>query len=214
MSLAKEDLGTAGAARYEQIISTAVELFERQGYAGTSLAQIADAVGVRKATLYYYLDSKVQLLQLVYDTVTNQLRDVIQSAVPSQPPCQRLVRIVRNHVDFHVNHQAFVRIVWSERYELPPDVYRTVRAREREYEDFVRTTIEDGITAGCLAGYRADLLTSGLLGLLTTVYRWPRVETSEADFQDAAVGLLLRFVFDDSLACEVHGTLEDAEDAA
>lgn len=209
MPLAKEALGEAGAARYEQILTTAVELFERQGYGATSLAQIADAVGVRKATLYYYLSSKVELLVAVYDKVTDELREVIRSSSSTAHPCVRLADIVRNHVDFHLEHGAFVRIVWAERYELPEEVFRAVRSREREYEDFVRSTIDQAIDAGCLVGYRPEVLASGLLGTLTTVYRWPR-NTAGSEFRTEVIDLVLRFVFGRDRTCPAHGRLPGA----
>ena len=207
MAFSKEELGAAGIARYEQIIATAIELFERQGYGATSLAQIADAVGIRKATLYYYLDSKVQLLENVYERVTDQLRDVMRSSSTSDHPCQRIAAVIHNHVAFHIHHGAFVRIVWAERYELPAEVYRAVRIREQEYEHFVEETISAGIERGCLEGYEADLLTKGLLGLLTTVYRWPRGTGTDEQFHADVVRLVMRFVFGPARNCPVDGAL-------
>ena len=46
----------------ERILSVALDLFVRKGYAETSLREIAEAVGVSKAALYYHFDSKEDIL--------------------------------------------------------------------------------------------------------------------------------------------------------
>jgi AcrR family transcriptional regulator len=46
---------------------TALRLFTEQGYDATSLRQIADELGINKASLYYYFDSKQAILESVFD---------------------------------------------------------------------------------------------------------------------------------------------------
>jgi AcrR family transcriptional regulator len=46
---------------------TALRLFTEQGYEATSLRQIADELGINKASLYYYFDSKEAILRSLYD---------------------------------------------------------------------------------------------------------------------------------------------------
>ena len=46
----------------QRILDAALELFSTQGFEATSIAQIADAVGVRKASLYSHFDSKQDIL--------------------------------------------------------------------------------------------------------------------------------------------------------
>lgn len=48
--------------RWQTILATATELFTKRGFYATSMQDISDAVGIRKASLYYYVDSKEQLL--------------------------------------------------------------------------------------------------------------------------------------------------------
>lgn len=46
----------------QEILETALELFSVQGYEATSISQIADAVGIRKASLYSHFASKQKIL--------------------------------------------------------------------------------------------------------------------------------------------------------
>ena len=56
----------------EQILDAALDLFSVQGYEATSIAQIADAVGLRKASLYSHFASKQDILDTLVDELTRQ----------------------------------------------------------------------------------------------------------------------------------------------
>ena len=51
----------------ERIISVAIDLFAQKGFDAVSLREIAEAAGIRKATLYYYFASKDQILENIFD---------------------------------------------------------------------------------------------------------------------------------------------------
>ena len=51
--------------RFQQLIDCATQVFIEQGYARTQMADIADAMGVAKGTLYLYVESKEALFDLV-----------------------------------------------------------------------------------------------------------------------------------------------------
>ena len=53
----------------QEILKASLELFSVQGFEATSISQIADAVGIRKASLYSHFDSK----QAILDTLVNQV---------------------------------------------------------------------------------------------------------------------------------------------
>lgn len=60
----------AGKNPREEILDASAELFTRQGFATTSTHQIADAVGIRQASLYYHFPSKSEIfLTLLKSTV-------------------------------------------------------------------------------------------------------------------------------------------------
>ncbi|MBT2503449.1 TetR/AcrR family transcriptional regulator [Curtobacterium sp. ISL-83] len=56
-----------GTATRERVQQVALDLFTRQGYEATSLREIAEAVGINKASLYYYFPSKEAILQSLFD---------------------------------------------------------------------------------------------------------------------------------------------------
>lgn len=59
----------------EQILEVALDLFSVQGYEATSIAQIADAVGLRKASLYSHFASKQDILDTMVEVLTKEFNE-------------------------------------------------------------------------------------------------------------------------------------------
>ena len=55
-----------------EILDAALELFSVQGYGATSVSQIADAVGIRKASLYSHFSSKQEILDTLFGAIRQQ----------------------------------------------------------------------------------------------------------------------------------------------
>ena len=63
----------------ERLLTVAAELFAERGYAGTSIRDIADRLGVTKAALYYHFTSKAEILHaLVAEPIAN-MRTVLEA---------------------------------------------------------------------------------------------------------------------------------------
>lgn len=61
----------------QEILNTALELFSVQGYEATSVSQIADAVGIRKASLYSHFTSKQEILDaLIQATMARSMKRI------------------------------------------------------------------------------------------------------------------------------------------
>ncbi|WP_431966552.1 TetR/AcrR family transcriptional regulator [Nocardia sp. bgisy134] len=74
----------AGSGTKIAIRDAAVKLFGAKGFEQTSLREVADAVGITKASLYYHYPSKLDLLLAIIDPIIDHLRSVVEDidAVP------------------------------------------------------------------------------------------------------------------------------------
>ena len=80
-----------GGTPREEILDAAAELFTSRGYAATSTRMIADAVGIRQASLYYHFTSKEELLEeLLAGTVRPSLAFAAALAADPASPDARL----------------------------------------------------------------------------------------------------------------------------
>ena len=59
----------------EQILEAALALFAVNGYEATSISQLADAVGIRKASLYSHFSNKQDILDTVLFVLTGTIRN-------------------------------------------------------------------------------------------------------------------------------------------
>jgi len=68
------------AARREQLLNVALEVFAHQGFHGTAMNDVAEAAGVTKPVLYQHFQSKRQLYLALLDEVGQRLRQTIEKA--------------------------------------------------------------------------------------------------------------------------------------
>jgi AcrR family transcriptional regulator len=85
--------------RRAQILEKAAQLFRVKGYEATSMSDIADEVGITKAGLYYFVESKEHLLYLITDYGLDLLDEtVVQPLEGVQDPREHLEKLIERHV--------------------------------------------------------------------------------------------------------------------
>lgn len=72
--------------RFSQLVSTAISVFIRRGYRRAQMADIAEAMGVAKGTLYLYVESKEALFDLAVRGATDHLEEPVELPVPTPKP--------------------------------------------------------------------------------------------------------------------------------
>jgi len=136
-----------GTAR-EQILDAAAELFTTQGYANTSTRRIAEAVGVRQASLYHHFATKDDILDaLLAGTVDEPLRVAAELLAGPGPASQRLHTLVAADVT-HLG-----ATIWNlgALYLLPElriDRFAEFRCRREELRDRYRQ-LAQAVVAEC-----------------------------------------------------------------
>ena len=96
----------ANESRREQILRTATTIFRQKTYHGTTLKDIADAVGMLKGSLYYYITSKGNLLADIILEAMKTLDDgLVRVENADLAPKERLREIVREHVKFNASYR-------------------------------------------------------------------------------------------------------------
>lgn len=178
-----EPAGSAAAAEMRtRIRQAALDLFEKKGFRGATMADIANACGITKAGLYYYFQTKGDLLDYVYDTVNENLAVALSHASDSSIPTEeRLAALIRAQVGHHIEHRSFIAVFWRERHELDADSRERLRARERRYERTMRNLLTEGQREGLFRTFDVELRSAMIFGVLSTVYRWAHHVDSTAD---------------------------------
>lgn len=164
------------AQRYDEIVQIAGELFAAKGFDGTSLFDIAEAVGVLRGSLYHYITSKEDLLydviQVMHERLTENMR--ICDAFADDPRRQ-LAAFAYNHITLNADtkHHSRGIVFWRDSDKLNAEK-RDLIVRDRDaYERYLRKLLKKGQMTGVFdPNMDLRLATFGVIGLITSHMRW------------------------------------------
>lgn len=162
--------------RRRQIIAAAADVFHTKGYRAATLDDVAEAAGVTKAALYYYVSGKRDLLWHIYVNAGHSLLSVVEPILtdPDASPIQKLRRVVHAHIDLMTRERELMDVFFRERRELPAEKQAAVREYERRYVNLLERTVADGVAAGFFRPLPPRMVVFGLLGMLNWIVRWYR----------------------------------------
>src|SRR5262249_17423746 len=132
---------SAGAVlpRRVEICRTAAQIFRDRGYDATSVSDIARALGMTKAGLYHYFDSKEALLFQIMTYGLGGVGDEVVTPVRSiRDPEERLRQIVLRHARIATDGRGAVAHLGDELRALPAAARRQIEERMRFYVDLIR----------------------------------------------------------------------------
>jgi AcrR family transcriptional regulator len=164
----------AEVERRARILDAATQLFDAQGFEGTTTDDIAAAAGVTKRTLYRYMGSKEHLLFEIHDRF---LRDLLADVTSqSGTPEERFRAMVVAQLRVLADHLQEVKVFFEEIKHLS-DAKRAELVQVRKaYEDVLNEILADGVASGVFADRDLRLTGRGILGALNETYRWFRAE--------------------------------------
>jgi AcrR family transcriptional regulator len=164
--------------RRAQILNVATGLFDSDGYHATSLEQIAAAVGVAKASLYYYFKSKEDLLVALHQEMMVLLLDrQAELMADGTLSCEDVLRgIMHDIVGLMESHPGRLRIFFEAYRELPASVRAEISGQRREYRQSLAKLIGQGIEAGEFRDRDPELTSLAILGMCNWTYQWFRVD--------------------------------------
>jgi AcrR family transcriptional regulator len=104
----------------ELILSAAAQLFARRGYSGSTMAQVAAASGVSKATLYHYVRDKQDLLAQISTAHVQRLQQLVHDVTQQRlPPEEHLSQLVLRFMQAYESAQAEHRVLTEDVKFLP-----------------------------------------------------------------------------------------------
>jgi AcrR family transcriptional regulator len=178
--------------RRQEIVDVAATLFQAKGYDAASLDDVAAALDLRKASLYYYVRSKAELLYLVFDRAISRALEDIQAIATTGSAAERLRKLIRHQVVTVASDPSLFAVFFDQRPRLESGYEGEIRDKERRYlhmyVDVVQAAIADQTITVDNPRYAAQLL----LGMATWTYKWFDARRDDADaIADAAIQLVL-----------------------
>lgn len=151
---------------HQNVLKAAVRLFSRQGFAATSMDQIAAEVNVSRSTLFNYFSSK--------DAIVTALAEPFESLYPQRireickepaTTAQRIERALAVAADYFIKYRDLNQAIYLELKRVRANEHDANKAAYREYHDAFIELLENGLEQGDV---RQDIEVERMAELLTS----------------------------------------------
>ena len=165
-----------GRSEYNQksVLKIAVDVFNKHGFEATSMAFLADNLGISKSAIYHHVPSKGDLLRLSLGRALDGLEAILTEPGACQGRADdRLEYVLRRTVDVMVDELPFVTLLLRVRGNT--EIERVAMTRRREFNSRVTKLVETASTEGSIRSDIDPAITSRLLfGTINSIVDWYR----------------------------------------
>ncbi len=180
-------------SRRAQILEAATRIFSEKTYHGTTLQDIADAVGMLKGSLYYYIDSKEKLLgDIIIEAAKTLNEDLVRVEEAVTGPVERLRQIIREHVKFNAIYREAGTLFLTEKNVITSlEMSELVKIFDRR-DRLLSRALEQAIKEGLYRPVDIRITSLAIIGLCNSVLFWvrPTGRFSYEEIADAFFDLL------------------------
>jgi AcrR family transcriptional regulator len=189
-------------ARRREIDEVASELFHANGYAATSVRDIARALDIQGASLYAHVASKEDLLWAIVDRAATAFEAAADRAVaetPGSDAVERLAALVEAHVEVVTADPERSSVFVTEWRHLSGGRRAEIAGRRDAHEARFRETIDDGLAVGAFRATDPAIAATFILTALNGIATWfrPDGRLSPNRIADHYVELALRSLSED-----------------
>ena len=178
-----------------ELVDAAARIFQAKGYEAASIQDIAEALGILKGSIYYYIDSKEDLLfavvQEVHETALANLERLRQV---DAGPLAKIRLFVQMHIRHFTDNQVKVTVFFHDFRSLAGERRDYIVAERAAYTNYLRELIAEGQRDGTVCpDVDPKLATLAILGMINWTYQWYQAEGARdageigAAFADLAV---------------------------
>jgi TetR/AcrR family transcriptional regulator, cholesterol catabolism regulator len=180
------------SSRRSELTRQAARLFAEKGYHGTSIGDLAEAMGVQKGSLYAHIESKAELLWEVARDGAAAFHLALDGVAEDRPATEKIRLALRAHLRVVAEQLDVATVFIREWRYLEGERREEFIGERRRYEERFRAFFREGRELGEL---RSDLddATATLLALSAAnwAYTWMRPETDTDALADRFYDFLL-----------------------
>lgn len=182
----------------QRILAAALELFSTQGFEATSIAQLAEAVGIRKASLYSHFESKQDILDCLIESIMQRYssHSVLTLAACSDDELDPdgVVRLVTEQLHYTI-HDPYVsrarKMLTIEQYQNPELAKLKTKQSYTDVMSFAETIMKRLIAKGELKQLDAHVMAAQFA---LPVSEWMALCDREPEREDEVFGLIERHI--------------------
>jgi len=180
--------------RLAKILVHATNVFYEKGYAAASMRDLSRASGISLSGLYYYFESKEELLYLIqkdtFTTIVSRLREGLEEV---NDPAGQIRCFIRNHLEYFLAHQKAMKVLSHEDDVLKNGWGAEISAIKREYYRICVELLDEYKQARGLE-FSSRIAVLSLFGMMNWIYtRYnPRVDAEAAELAREMGDIFLR----------------------
>lgn len=170
-----EGRSTRKVAVREKILSSAIEMFDQYGYANVKMAQIAQNAGLTTGAVYYYFNSKEELLDIIAIHYIGRVAAVAEDVYlrSDLSPLEKLSHLINEHCQGVAKYKPHLSIFYQDHKHLSAPTFQKALEMNTRFLTFTTKIIQDGIEAGMFrADVDAKVAALGIIGMGNWVYQW------------------------------------------
>jgi AcrR family transcriptional regulator len=157
----------------DEILAAAAQIFGKKGFHATSMQDIAEAVNLQKASLYYHVSSKQEILVDILDRALDLFITNMQAVMASPlPPDEMLRQAMQIYMVTILQKRDLASVLLLEHRSLEPELHTRHIPRRDRFESLWRDLILHGLEAGCYYAVDPAMTARALLGVMNWVITW------------------------------------------
>jgi AcrR family transcriptional regulator len=134
-----------------QAILAAASVFSEKGFHGATTKDIAERLGIKQGSLYYYFSSKEEALEEVcLFGIRDYVQRMDQIAANDQPFEAKLIAILTSHLSSYRERNEALKVHNDERLYLPPEKRARLKELGTHYREKLEEIFEEGVSDGTL----------------------------------------------------------------
>lgn len=177
----------------EDILDAAAQVIRKKGFHAASMADIAQAVNLQKASLYHHVASKQEILLALLDRAIDMLTERIAPlAAQSAPADEKLRQMIHAYLQLMAENADLASVLLFEHRSLEPKQHaRHIPNRDR-FEALWRDVVLEGVKSKKFVSPDPGLAARAMLGTLNWTLTWyrPGGEMSMEQIADQIADLL------------------------
>ena len=165
----------------DRVLKAAAHCFNRKGYSGTSLKDVAAMLGLTDPALYYYVRNKEELVYLCYLRAADVGREAMDSAVADGGSgLEQVQRYLRYHIEIMVGERGPIAIM-SEIPSLKPEHRDEILALSRRHSRQFEKMLKRGIADGSIRDCDVRMTGNAIMGSINWIPKWYHGDSAIAE---------------------------------
>jgi AcrR family transcriptional regulator len=159
----------------DSILKAAAEIFQEKGYHAASMQDIAEAVALKKGSLYHHVSSKQEILLALLDEALDLIVRRLQPIqLKNISPSNKLRQAMKAYLKFLADQRSLSSVLLLEHRSLKPE-YKDLHIPQRDrVEQIWHEFISEGISKGEFHSTQPSITTKAILGVLNWTVTWYR----------------------------------------